>query len=221
MIFKIVYGVNGVNKVVLGYLLIMAYVYRRNMEILKIFTEKKVFLLFLSVFFLFCVPSFVAGGEVVMIRGNYWVSGIAGFGSNGFSALVGEYRLQAAGAISQVRLLANERARFLPGEGDFTVYATREPLFFSGEWQARPGIGGGSPVLQRMGEEGFLAAAAVNDGSGASWTAIFRFKQGLEGAGISGDEFNRMLRNWTSRLFYFLSHTRTSRDISLPAVLVF
>ena len=151
--------------------------------------------------------SATAGREVVLVRGNYWISGIAGFGANGFSALAGEYRFQAAGEKGNP-------------EGDFSVYVTREALYFSGEWQVRPGTGN-IPVVQRTGEEGYLVAAAVDDGHGISWTAVFRFKRGLEGSGISGDLFNRMLQVWTSRLSYFLSNSRTAGDISLPAVLEF
>ena len=190
------------------------------MEKKDFFAQNRVFLLVLAVFFLVFAPYPAAGGEAVLIRGNYWVNGISGFGSNGFPALAGEYRLQAAGTVSQIRHLEGDKARFLSGEGDFTVHVTREALYFSREWQTRPGITN-IPVLQRMGEEGFFVAATMDNGPGASWVAIFRFKRGLEGAGINGEDFNRMLRDWMSRLSYFLSNSRTPTDISLPAALVF
>ena len=151
--------------------------------------------------------------EVVLVRGNYWVNGISGFGINGFSALTGEYRIRGFPA--------------QPAEGGvFTVFVTREPLFFSGEWQNRPvptGTAGtrNISVLQRSGEEGFFAATEVADGRGTTWIAVLWFRTGLEGAGISGDVFNRIFRVWTSRLSYFLSLARMPGEISLPAVLEF
>ena len=199
---------------------------------------KRFFLLFLSAFFLICLSSCEKSGDVfengenpteensaavpvalpgsvtadrelVLIRGNYWVTGIAGFGANSFLALAGEYRLQAAGIL---------RPEPPSGEGDFSVCLTMEPLYFSGEWQVRPGTGNIS-ALQREGEEGFLVAAVVHDSRGTSWIAVFRFKQGLEGIGINGDLFNRILQNWVSRVSYFLSLSKTQGDISLPAAL--
>ena len=179
--------------------------------------KKRVFSLLLLVSSLLCSGTTAfsqtlaaAGREAVLIRGNYWVSGIAGFGANGFSAIAGEYRLQTAG---------NGENGAKPEE-DFAVYVTKEALYFSGDWQTRPGMGN-IPVFQRTGEEGFLAAAVVNDSRGDSWIAVFRFKRGLEGAGISGDIFNRMLQVWTNRLAYFISSARTPGDVSLPAALEF
>ena len=151
----------------------------------------------------------LAGGEMVLIRGNYWINGIPGFEVNRFSALTGDYYIRNAGA-------------GVSGEsGEFSVYLTGEILHFFGEWQSRPGTGEGLSVFQRTWEGGFLAAAMLDDGRGASWFAVFLFPAGLEGAGISGDGFNRMIRIWTSRVSYFLSLSKAQRDVSLPAVLEF
>ena len=179
----------------------------------KRFARKRIFSLFLSALFLICVPSVATGAEAVLIRGNYWVSGITGFGANGFSALTGEYRLQTTPA-------ARAGEEQSGNAGDFTVYATRDFLFFSGEWQAMEGTGNIN-VLQRPWEEGFLAALAVEDRRGTYWNAIFRFEQGLEGAGISRDDLNRLLRAWENRFPFFLSISRSPGEVSLPAAVEF
>ena len=164
------------------------------------FPQKRGVSLFLSVVLLLCLAPCVTGEEVVLIRGNHWVTGIPGFGINGFSALAGEYRFQ--------------------NTGDFSVYLTREPLYFSAEWQTRPGTGDIS-VVQRQSEEGYFAATVLDDGRETAWIAVFLFPRGLEGAGIGGSVFNRMLRVWTSRLSYFISLAKTARDVSLPAAVEF
>ena len=158
----------------------------------------RAFLLFLSLLFVVCLPAATAE-EMVLIRGNYWVNGIPGFGTNSFSALSGVYRI---------------------GESEFSVYLTKEALYFSGVWQRRPGFGDVS-VFQRQGKEGFLVATPLDDNRGNTWFAVFLFTAGLERAGFSDDAFNRMLRLWTSRASYFLSLFGTSTDPSLPAVLEF
>ena len=165
--------------------------------------------LLLSVFLLVFVPSSAGAGEMLLIRGNYWVNGIPGFGVNGFSALSGDYRY---------------RAGEVPDEGGreevFSVYLTREPLFFPSEWQSRQGTGG-IQVFQRRGEEGFLAAALLDDGMGSTWFAVFWFKQGLQASGFGEEDFNRMLRIWAGRVIYFVSLSKSPRDISLPAAVEF
>ena len=177
-------------------------------------SKKRIVSLFFCAFFLVCATSATAATEAVLIRGNRWVNGIAGFGANGFPALSGEYRLQA-------RAAANAASRGGHGaEADFSVHVTREALHFSGEWQPRGGTGN-IPVLQRTGEEGFLAALVIADRRGASWNAIFRFKDGLEGAGISGDDFNRLLQVWSGRFSFFLYLSTAPTDVSLPAALEF
>ena len=206
------------------------------------FRHNMVFLLFLSVVLSISIPSCgktggdtsvvipdissatdtslqpAAGNEVVLIRGNYWITGIPGFGANGFSALSGEYRFQPAGGVATSP--GNITSYGSGREGDFLVYVTRDVLYFSGEWQNRPGTGN-SKVYQRSGEEGFLAAAILDDSRENSWVAILRFPKGLEGAGINGDVFDKLLRAWTTRLLYFLSLSKTPGDVSLPAVLDF
>jgi hypothetical protein len=165
--------------------------------------HEKFFPLFLCALLLMCMASeSAAAGEMVLIRGNYWVSGIPGFGVNSFSALAGEYRLKSG------------------ADADFSVYLTREPIYFSAEWQIRPGTGDIS-VHQRTGETGYLAAAMLDDSPGSSWVAVLFFPKGLEGAGISGDAFNRMFRVLTGRILYFISLSRSPRELSLPAALEF
>jgi len=153
--------------------------------------------------------------EVILIRGNYWVSGISGFGNNSFAALSGVYRFD------------DTSTQTTAGEREFAVYLTMEPLYFSGEWQKRPGTGT-IPAVQRAEGEEFLVAAAPDEGgvapassAGASWTAVFRFPRGLEDAGFSDTGFNQMLRVWIGRFSYFLSLSNTTGEISLPAVVEF
>jgi len=204
----------------------------------------KIFPLFLSALVLICIPSCEKTGndssvvipdvpseadnslrtgavnEAVLLRGNYWITGIPGFGVNGFSALTGEYRFLPAGGINSKTSRGNISSGESGREGDFLAYVTRDALFFSGEWQSMPGTGNGK-VYQRSGDEGFLSAVILDDGRENSWVAILRFPQGLEGAGITTDVFNTMFRTWTSRLLYFLSLSKTPGDVSLPAALDF
>ena len=144
--------------------------------------------------------------RIILLRGNNWITGIAGFGHNGFSALSGDYRLegQAAGG--------NNR--------DFTVYVTKENLYFSDYWQPRSGTGN-LPVFQSTGKDGFFAAAMLEDSHGAPWAAVFHFPAGLDGAGLSDVVFNQLLRAWTGRFLYFLSLSKNLSELSLPAALDF
>ena len=143
--------------------------------------------------------------EAVLVKGNDWISGIPGFEDNSFSALTGEYRLQPFTE-------GNERR--------FSAFLTPEPLYFSGEWQSGSGPGG-IRLLQQTTEEGFLAAMVLDDGMGALWTAVFLFPLGLEETELSADAFNQMLRAWSNRFLYFLSLSRSDREMSLPAVVEF
>ena len=154
---------------------------------------------------------------IVLVRGNYWAHGVPGFGTNGFLALTGEYRLldfTSPGAGQETGTEENA------AEKEFSVYLTREALYFSDEWQNRAVTGQGQ-VLQYDSEEGFHVAAILEDGRGTSWIAVFRFKNGLEAAGFSGDSFDRMLRLWAGRFLNFLSTSKSSNDLSLPAVVEF
>ena len=145
----------------------------------------------------------------VLLMGNSWVSGVPGFEANGFSALTGEYRLDglAAGDGKDA------------GEGEFSVYITREILYFSGEWKSSRT--GNITVFQRSGEEGFIAAVVLEKNQENIWTVIFQFPSGTEQGGLVPDVFNSMLRSWVNKFQYFLSQARSTAEISLPAVVVF
>lgn len=145
------------------------------------------------------------GREVILIRGNEWVNGIPGFEVNSFYALTGEYRLRTAGA---------------GGGKEFTVYLSKEPIYFSEEWEMRRGMGT-MQAVQRSANEGFMAAVTVDDGKGVLWTAVFLFPLGLDGSLFNDDSFNQMLRVWLNRFLYFLSLARTTGDLSIPAVVEF
>ena len=139
--------------------------------------------------------------EMILVRGNYWVHGIPGFGVNGFRALSGDYHL----------------SDYFP---EFAVYVTLEPLFFPDEWHARPGMRS-LEVLQRADEEGELAAVTLEDSRGLLWTAVFRFPPELQGTGFDAEACDRMLMAWTARFSYFLFLSASPDDISLPGAVEF
>jgi hypothetical protein len=140
-------------------------------------------------------------GEAVLVRGNNWVHGIPGFGVNGFAALSGDYRFEG------------------PSSG-FTVYVTRELLYFSEDWRLRPGMGN-IELFQRSGEEEDFTALILDDSQGSFWTVVFLFPPGLAGTGLDAEAFNRLLRAWTARLSYFLFFSASPQDISLPGAVEF
>ena len=146
--------------------------------------------------------------KMILCKGNNWIAGVSGFGENCFSALSGGYRLEGPDRIGD------------SPDVDFQVDVTREPLYFSGEWQPRPAAGNVS-VYQCAGEDGFCVAVIMEDSDGIHWAAVFRFPNGLEEAGLSEAVFSQMLRAWTGRFLYFLSLSKDNSDLSLPAVLDF
>jgi hypothetical protein len=154
--------------------------------------------------------------RAVLDRGNAWVTGIPGFGDNALSALYGEYRLD---------LPAGNAAP--EGEGDAggrrcRIWLSGESLSFSGNaWQARTRIDG-VPVFQRRDGEALLAAFAFSGGTGlGSWTAVFRFPQGLAAAGLDDVGADALIGQWLNRFRYFLSLIKSPADLSLPAVIAF
>ena len=153
------------------------------------------------------------GREVILVRGNEWGNGIPGFESNGFPALMGEYRIR-----TQEAEKSGQETRFL-------AYLCPEPLYFSDYWQRRAGPAGISS-FKRDSEEGFLIAAILDDGMDALWTAVFRFPAPERGPGgdkaaLTDEAFNQMLRVWTNKFFYFLYLTKNHGELSLPAVVEF
>lgn len=149
--------------------------------------------------------------RAVLARGNGWVTGIPGIAGNAFPALLGEYRLEGPDL---------PRAE---GEGPavFFVYIGREPVFFSGDWQRRPGTGS-NVVFQRFRGDDFLAATVLEtEPDQDSWTVIFEFPGGIAAAGLEDAGFNRLMETWGSRFLYFVSLIKTPGDVSLPAAVVF
>jgi hypothetical protein len=181
-------------------------------------TMKALFLLLLVFIFSSCAPGEKAATGIeapagqtpgpllrsaVLIRGNYWVNGVLGFGENSFSALIGEYRL-----------------RDISGDGGvFSLYLTGAPLYFSEEWAAS--FAGNLQARSRSGEDGFFAALDLDDGLGTIWTAVFHFPLGVEASGLSADDLRVLLRAWADEFLYFLSLTRKATDLSLPAAVEF
>lgn len=146
--------------------------------------------------------------EAVLVRGNYWISGVPGFGVNGFAALTGDYRL----LFPREELAGNDQSG---RETEFSVFLTDEPLFFSREWQAKPGIGN-FQAYQRGGEEGFLVAILPED---SPWTVVILFPHGIPE--LAENAMNQFFRAWTSRLSYFISLAKHTSEISLPAAVEF
>ncbi|MDR1863541.1 MAG: hypothetical protein LBQ67_06445 [Treponema sp.] len=159
-------------------------------------------------------PQAAVRREAVLARGNGWVAGIPGFGSNAFPALAGEYRL---GGLEPKAAEEGEK----PGEAVFSVHASREALFFSDLWRRRPGTGSGI-VFQRFEGNALLAAAVLEAGPlQGSWTVIFQFPGGIAEAGLEEAAFSRLIDAWCSRFLYFASLIKTPGDVSLPAVVAF
>jgi hypothetical protein len=150
--------------------------------------------------------------RAVLDRGNVWVTGIPGLGAGEFSALYGEYRLdlpaESAGDSAQA-----PRCR---------IWLTGESLSLGGaSWQPRTRIAG-VPVFQRQDGDALLAAFAFSGGPGlGSWTAVFRFPQGLAAAGLDDPGANALLGRWLNRFLYFFPLIKSPADLSLPAVIAF
>jgi hypothetical protein len=140
---------------------------------------------------------------IVLVRGNAWTLGVPGFGSNAFRALSGDYRLVGAG----------------PAPAFFSVHVTGEPLYFSPAWRRRSGRGG-LEVFERSGEDGFFAAALL-EGEGTLWTAVFHFPGGLDGTGLNEAALLQLLGAWSERFLHFFFQAKTPGDLSLPATLYF
>jgi hypothetical protein len=154
-----------------------------------------------------------AGRNIILVKGNEWITGFPGFKDNFFSSLYGEYRLELPGFSP-------------PGEAAPPVFIflwlSREPLYFPEDiWQRRSGVAGYT-VLQKKEGEGLLAAAALDGGPvHGQWTVAFQFPQGVEALGLNDSEANQLIRTWISRFLYFLSLIKSPGDVSLPAIVNF
>lgn len=150
-------------------------------------------------------PRRQSGGEAILLRGNNWVFGIPGFEDNSFSAITGEYRLQAPGTGAECL---------------FSIHLTAEFLHFSTEWLPRRGIDN-MRVLEQSTGDNLIISIIMDDGRGLLWTAIFNFPSNIAGRTLSDAALNQFLRAWSNRFLYFLSLARTRGDISIPAVVEF
>jgi hypothetical protein len=170
--------------------------------------------------------------NAVMVRGNAWQTGIPGFGSNSFSALSGEYRLDyPLGTVfsgSEKVVEAEKTTKALNEDSEkavFSVWISGEPLFFSQSlWQERPLLRGSgiTQAAQRVSEGAFLIGFLFSGGDEiGSWTVLFQFPRGIGAAGLNEADANRLITAWISRFRYFLSLIKTSSDISLPAIVKF
>lgn len=143
------------------------------------------------------------GRAAIMIRGNNWVSGVPGLGTNVFSALAGDYRLEGPNA----------------GGSHFSAYATGTLLYLSDEWKGPEA--GSSALYRKAGDEGEIITSVLEDSHGNLWTVIFVFPRGLEGCGLDTRSFNMLFGAWTNRLLYYISQAAAIEEISLPAVVDF
>jgi hypothetical protein len=151
--------------------------------------------------------------RAVLARSSGWVTGIPGIASNAFPAFGGEYWLEG--------LETPETGGGEGGRAVFSVHASREPVFFSGGWQRRPGTGN-NIVLQRFRGNDLLAALVLEAGPARdSWTVIFEFPGGITGMGLENAGFISLIEAWRSRFLYFASLSKTPAGISLPAVVDF
>ena len=146
--------------------------------------------------------------EAILMKGNEWIHGIPCFKDNSFAALTGEYCFRVHEAAG-----TGEEQRFL-------VYLCPDSLYFSEEWQPRRGTGNIETFLYNT-EECFYIAAMLDDGTGVSWTAVFRFPSDMEESILTGDTFNQMLRVWSNKFFYFLYLAKSPGELSIPAVVEF
>ncbi|MDR0623053.1 MAG: hypothetical protein LBG10_01315 [Treponema sp.] len=168
------------------------------------------FRFFLFLFLFAGVTAAGAGAQerrAVLSRGNTWVTGIPGFGSNVFPAVYGEYRLEFSPA----------------GGGDQAVFVwlCGEPLHFA-ESLWRPWNGSGLSVVQRREGEARLLGFSFSGGSGLGiWTAVFQFPQGIEAAGLDEISANALINKWADRVLYFLFLIKNPADVSLPAAFAF
>jgi hypothetical protein len=159
-------------------------------------------------------PPSVAPHEAVLVRGNGWVTGIPGIARNAFPALLGVYRLEGLEFQEPEEGAGTEKAVFW-------VYAGREPVVFSGDWQRRPETGNNG-VLQRLRGKDLLAATVIEAGPvQGSWTVIFEFPGGILDTGLESAGLGRLIEAWSSRFLYFVSFIKTPGDASLPAVVFF
>ena len=153
------------------------------------------------------------GSAAILVKGNGWVSGIPGFGTNAFRALAGAYRLD--GADTAENAVTGKDA----AGNNFNVFVTGELLYFSGEWQAA--TAGNMQAYQLYGADGFVEALILEDSKGVFRTVVFQVPQGLDSGGITAFSFSRMLPAWAGKFLYFASQADSAAEISLPAVVEF
>jgi len=128
--------------------------------------------------------------QMVLESGNYWTTGVPGFGENALSAFMGEYRV--AGKTGMVK-----------------VWLTMEFVYYEG-WTNRDSITE-MTVLEKMGNEGRIAASALN----AYWTAVLWFPSEMD---LTEEEENTII---VSLIKKFGGFTGQSQNVSLPPLITF
>ncbi|MDR1507323.1 MAG: hypothetical protein LBI67_09510 [Treponema sp.] len=131
--------------------------------------------------------------RMILEKGNFWTTGLPGFGDNALPALSGVYRTTSQGGT----------------EHGFTVWLCRETLYYSG-WDTRTGPGD-FQILEKRPGDSLLAAAAFNE----TWTGIFSFPGSPPE--LSQNDIDRIISIYRSRFLYFLALAQDISDISLPA----
>jgi len=131
-----------------------------------------------------------ASPRIILEKGNYWTAGIPGFGENALSALAGEYRVP-------------EKA------GTVKVWLTMEFIYYDG-WAARNSVPG-MPFREKMGNDGHIIAAAIND----NWTLVAQFPPDAE---VSTREEDRIILDILGKC---TGLSGQSHNVSLPAIIAF
>jgi hypothetical protein len=172
----------------------------------------------------------VVTGTAVLKKGNSWTTRIPGVGENVFPAFYGEYILEPK---------TPSAAAGKQDEKSFSVYASREALFFpETEWQPRPGISLVLPealwdekhpgitdysVFQRQ-EDSNLVLALVLDRESALnevWRIVFCYPGGNTGLNLSNAQLNRLTSEWVDWFLYFFAPVQDKGEISFPGVVNF
>jgi hypothetical protein len=140
------------------------------------------------------LPEGNSGRRMILESGNFWTTGIPGFGENALPALSGMYRIAPAASPDEM----------------FTVWVCRETLYYD-DWDIRAGASFEDfRVMEKYGRDGLLVAVPFNE----IWTGVFGFPGD---SNFSQNDIDRIIGIYRSRFLYFFAMTYNGIDISLPA----
>jgi hypothetical protein len=139
------------------------------------------------------LPEGSSGRRMILEKGNFWVTGIPGFGENALPALSGVYGIVPLDGTASA---------------GFSVWLCRETLYYN-DWVPRAGAED-FRALEKPGRNSLLVAVPLNE----TWTGIFSFPDAQD---LSRNDIDRIIGIYRSRALYFLALANSSSDISLPA----